>query len=91
MEDINLKELFRYFLSHFEIVIVILSIFLVFGNLYSLVLKKPMYKSSTTIVLTNGAGQSGSGITQSDIQLNKSLVNTYSEIIKSRKILSQVI
>ena len=49
-----------------------------------------MYKSQTSLVLTR-AGDSTGSITQNDISLNKNLVATYREIIKSRRILSNVI
>ena len=46
-----------------------------------------MYSSSTTVIL----GGSSETITQNDITINKNLVNTYAEIVKSRRVLEQVI
>ena len=54
------------------------------GASYTFNLKEPMYKSNTTIVLTAEKNNSGA-ITQNELTLNKSLVSTYSEIIKSKK------
>ena len=46
-----------------------------------------MYKSYTTIILSGSDSQ----ITQSELSLSKSLVDTYAEIVKSRRVLEQVI
>ena len=90
MEEINLKDLFNYFLSKIVIVVAIIVAVLWFGNVYSLVFKTPMYKSTTTLVLVNESNNN-SAITQSDITLNNNLVSTYTEIIKSRNVLEKVI
>lgn len=89
MEEINLKEIGNYFLSHIVFILVVISVVFVCGCLYSSVIKKPLYHGTTSIVLaTQNATTS---ITNTDIQINKNLVETYSEIIKSRKVLSSVI
>ena len=90
MEEINLKELFSYFKTRIKYILIIMVIVLIFGNIYSIVIRKPLYKSNTTIILVNGKNTSDN-LSSNDIQLNKNLVSTYSEIIKSRKVLSQVI
>lgn len=89
MEEINLKELWDFFLERIWIVVLSLVVFLVIGNVYSIFLKTPLYQSNTTIVLVNADSQNQT-ITSSDIQLNKNLVDTYSQIIRSRKVISQV-
>lgn len=93
MEEINLKDLFLYFISK-VFIIVITSALLVLGSvIYSEFIKKPMYNSYTTIVLTRSSENEteGNTITQNDITLNQKLVSTYREIIKSRRVLGQVI
>lgn len=92
MEEINLKDLFNYFWSKIIIIILVTLLAVLGGCMYSLYLQKPMYKSSTTIVLTRANDEvENGGITQNDILLNQKLVSTYREIIKSRRILNQVI
>ena len=54
---------------------------------YTILIQKPMYSSNTTVILSG----SSDTITQNDIAINKNLVNTYAEIVKSRKVLDQVI
>ena len=89
MEEIDLKELFNYFWSKKIIIIISLVIFVTGGFIYSTKIQKPLYKSYTTILLTKE--ESSSSITSTDITLNRNLVDTYREIIKSRNVLGKVI
>ena len=89
MEEISLKELGNYFLSHIVIILSVITVILIVGCIYSVVIKKPLYHGTTSIVLVNQ--NNGNTITNSDIQVNRNLVETYTQIIKSRKILSTVI
>lgn len=92
MEEINLKDLFDYFISKWFIIILFCLIFALFGVVYSLFLQKPMYNSYATMVLaTNNETVGNQGITASDITLNKNLISTYRGIMRSNKILGQVI
>jgi capsular polysaccharide biosynthesis protein len=87
MEEINLKELFDFFISKFYVVIISFLVILILGDIYSANFRTPMYHSTTTIVLVSEAEQ----VTSSEVSLNNSLASTYSNIITSRKVLSQVI
>ncbi len=93
MEEIDLKDFFNYIKSKIVFILILVAMFLSFILLYDLKIKTPMYKTYTTIVLTQSDSQKGTTptITQNDILLNKNLVSTYSEIIKSELILEQVI
>ena len=88
MEEINLKELFDYFIDKIKYIIIATLVCCLIGGIYTKFLTIPMYKSSTTVIL--GSNQEGTGITQSDISINNNLVSTYTEIIKSRRVLEQV-
>ena len=89
MEEINLKELFSYFLGKFWIIIILslISVCAMWG--YIEYFQKPLYKSSTTLVLTTS--ETNTTITQSDVSLNQKLVPTYREIMKSKRVLGQVV
>lgn len=89
MEEISLKELFDYFKNRITWIIIVTIIAIAIGNIVTIITRVPMYKSSTTIVLVSE--NNGEGYNNVEQQLNKSLVGTYSEIIKSRKILNEVI
>ena len=87
MEEIDLKELFIFVKSKIGLLIAITAGVCLIGCIYGLFIQKPMYQSYTTVILNN----SESAITQSDITLYKNLVDTYAEIVKSRRVLDQVI
>ena len=87
MEEINLNEFLEYFKSRFLLWLVIATGICIICVMYAMVFQKPMYSSSTTVIL----GGSSETITQSDITINKNLVNTYAEIVKSRRVLEQVL
>lgn len=88
MEEINLKEIYSYFKTKILWIALTVVVFLIIGNIYTFVLKVPMYQSNTTIVLVSEKKENYS---QSDLLLNQKLVGTYSQIIKSRKVVSKVI
>lgn len=90
METIDLKELFEYYKSKFGIVILFVALVGILGCLYGLFIQKPIYKSSTSIVLISEA-KDNSQLTYNDVSVNQNLVSTYSEIVKSKRVLSQVI
>ena len=87
MEEIDLKELLEFFKKKIMLLVVIAIGVTLGGSLYALLFQKPLYNSYTSIILSGVENQ----ITQNDLSLNKSLVSTYAQIVKSRKVLSQVI
>ena len=89
MEEIDLKELFEFFKKKIAIIGIIVASVCIVGCVYGLVMKTPLYSSSTTVILIGS--DSNSGMTSSDVTLNKNLVATYAQIVKSRRILDQVI
>lgn len=90
MEDINILEFLKYYWSRFIIVITFAIIGFIGSYLYTFHLQLPVYRSQTSLVLTKN-DTSSTTITQSDINLNKNLVSTYRQIVKSRRILDAVI
>lgn len=92
MEEINIRDFLNY-LKKYVLVIVAVSLVLIIGVfIYDKSIKKPLYTTYTTIILTkSNETQTGTTITQNDILLNQKLVETYSKIIKSKLVLEQVI
>ncbi len=90
MEEIDLKELFDFIKSKIYILILAIIVVVIGGCIYSFKIKIPTYKSSATIILASGENTNSTEI-QNDIALNQKLVSTYSEIVRSRKVLSAVI
>lgn len=90
MEEFNILEFLKYYLNKFIIVLVFIIVGFVGSYIYTFYMQVPIYRSQTSLVLTkNDTGSST--ITQNDINLNKNLISTYREIIKSRRILDKVI
>lgn len=96
MEELDLKDLFQMFWNKKIHIILIILIFIVIGIIYTIGFVTPKYTSSTTLVLaasdkktsTNTVSDS---ITTTDITINSKLVATYSELVKSKNVLRQVI
>ena len=92
MDEINVKELFRYILAKFYVVLLILAVVVAIGEIYSVYLKTPMYQSTTKLVLTaSESSANNTAITNSDVTLSNNLVKTYSEIVTSRDVMTKVI
>lgn len=95
MEEINIKELFSFYFSKIRLVLILILVAVLIGAIYSLFFQKPLYESTTKLVLTGTTSGAGSttetGITQNDLNLNSKLVATYREFIKSKTVLKEVI
>ncbi len=90
MEEINLSELFGFFIKKIWVIIVIVLAILVLGLTYSIFIRKPLYSSNVSIILVSkDSGQTAASI-QSDLMVNQKLVSTYKELVTSRRVLKQV-
>lgn len=90
MEEFNILEFLHYYRSKIVFVLLFILIGIIGSYIYTYSAQVPIYQSQTSLVLTKSENTSTT-ITQSDINLNKNLVSTYRQIIKSRRILEQVI
>lgn len=95
MEELDLKELLSLFWSKIFQIIVIVLITAGVGTIYTYGFTTPKYSSATTLVLTGSEQSAGkdnsNSITTTDVTLNSKLVSTYSELVRSSKVLRQVI
>ena len=94
MEEINIRELFGYIKKYLFIIIIVTIVLVAEVIFYDKSIKVPMYTASTTIVLTQTGDVNNATtniITQNDITINQKLVSTYTEIVKSKLVLEQVI
>ncbi|MBP3920690.1 MAG: polysaccharide biosynthesis tyrosine autokinase [Bacilli bacterium] len=89
MDEIDIKELLSFIKEKIIFVGIALVISLLITLVYIGLIKKPIYKSSTTYVLISD--QANGGITTSEVTLNEKLIATYKEIIRSSNILDKVI
>lgn len=90
MEEIDLKELFNMFWSRKFIILLIVVVFIGMGIFYTKFMVKPDYRATATLVLTKNTSNNET-ITQTEVTLNQRLVATYTEFVKSSKLLRQVI
>lgn len=77
VEEINLNELFHYYISKLFVIILFAFIGLGLGVFYSAIIQKPLYSSYTTILLKDSGN-------------NATLLKTYGELIKSKNVLNKV-
>lgn len=89
MEEIDVGQLLGYFKSKIIYIIFAMSIAFCLSSIYVNRFRVPEYTSYTTILLNKT--NENSSITSTDLQIDKSLVSTYSEIIKSKRVLRTVI
>ena len=94
MEELDLKELLEMFWEKKLQIILITAIFITIGVVYSLGFVIPKYQSTTTLLLATNSSSDSTGtssITTTDITVNSKLVSTYSDLVKSDKVIRQVI
>ena len=94
MDEMGLKEVLTIFWHRKIRILFITAIFIALGVGYTYKLVEPEYTSSTTLVLTTSQEETKKGtntITTTDITLNSKLISTYSELLKSKNVIRQVI
>ena len=86
MEELNVNEILKYFGKKAWVIGTITILTALIGLIYSIGIKKPMYKSTTSVILA-----SNQTITQSDLTLYQKLINTYTQIVTSKNVLNDTI
>ena len=87
MEEINLRDLLSYFKKHLILFIVVILFVVSAGTIYSVFILKPEYKSQATVILSSDKSKT---TIQSEINANKNLIDTYTEVVKSHRVLDRV-
>ncbi len=95
MEELDLKKLINIFWNKRLHIIAITIVAIIIGGIYSFYFVKPKYQSYTTLVLVKASESSEANdkkaITSSDVGLAKSLIGTYSQLVKSKSLLRTTI
>ncbi len=89
-ETISLKELFQTLRKRLNLIIVIALLAVIVSGVISYFFITPIYKASTQI-LVNQTKSEQSLYTQSEVQTNLQLINTYNVIMKSPAVLDVVV
>ena len=88
MEEINLRDLLIYFRKHLVLFFVMVVLCVSAGTAYTILVQKPEYKSRATIILSSDKSKT---TVQNEITANKNLIETYTEVAKSHRVLDRVI
>ena len=88
MEEINLRDLLIYFRKHLVLFFAMVVLCVSAGTAYTILVQKPEYKSRATIILSSDKSKT---TVQSEITANKNLIETYTEVVKSHRVLDRVI
>lgn len=94
MDQIDLKQLWRMLKNHLLLIVNITLIAMIIASVFSFIILDKKYESYTTLMVGKPVDYQGSAsdeLTSADINLNRQLVSTYSEIAKSRVVTSKVI
>lgn len=94
MEELDLKELFKMFWNRKLRIILIVIVFLIIGVVYSTCFVTPKYTSTTKLILVstnNNSQENNTSEMATDLTVNSKLVSTYSELVKGKNVLREVI
>ena len=93
MEEIDLKELIHMFWEKKVQIILITAIFAVVGLIYSVGFITPEYAAKTSLILATNSSSTGNAgsITTTDVTLNSKLISTYTRLVKSDRVVRNVI
>ncbi len=87
MEEINLRDLLSYFKKRLVLFVVMVLFVVSAGTVYSVFIQKPEYKAQATVILSSDKSKT---TIQSEINANKNLIDTYTEVVKSHRVLDRV-
>ncbi len=94
MEEISLQDILNLLRDNWKFITIFTLTIVIIAGIFTAFFIDPKYSSSTTLIVGKPEGYSesaSSGATYNDVLTNQKLVGTYSEIAKSKSVLSQVI
>ncbi len=98
MREFTINDLIDILLDNVKIIAVVTVLFILIAVIYTTTIITPIYESSTKIILVktkdenvNVTNYEMPELTTNDIMLNQKLISTYGEIMKSNKVISQVV
>lgn len=94
MEIVTIKDVVNFMIKKIHIVLISILLVVVLGISYTFTLKKPIYEAQIASILKMGTIQDATNsvnISTDAVAVNRELLNTYIEIIKSEKIANLVI
>ena len=90
-EVIDLREYFSIIKKKWYIMAILCVICLAISSVYSFFIAKPVYQAETTLIVKTEKVEGTNTVSSDQIKTTQQLAVTYGEIIKSRKVLEDVI
>lgn len=87
----DLREILQIILKRLWIIILVTLVCIVSSGIISYFVLDNIFEASTTLMVSKTRDEESSNLQYNDILLNQKLVKTYSEIVKSNRVLEKVI
>lgn len=91
MEEISLQEILELLKENWKMILAITVLFMALATVFTIFFINKEYSSSTTLIVGKPEGYTSSASDNAnELRINQQLVGTYSEIAKSRTVMSEV-
>lgn len=90
-EVIDLREYFSIIKKKWYIMAILCVVCVALSSVYSFFIAKPVYQAETTLIVKTEKVEGTNTVTSDQLKTTQQLAVTYGEIIKSRKVLADVI
>ena len=90
-EVIDLREYFSIIKKKWYIMAILCVICVAISSVYSFFIAKPVYQAETTLIVKTEKTEGTNSLSNDQVMVSQKLALTYGEIIKSRKVLDEVI
>ena len=90
-EVIDLREYFSIIKKKWYIMAILCVICVAISSVYSFFIAKPVYQAETTLIVKTEKTEGTNSLSNDQVMVSQKLALTYGEIIKSRKVLEDVI
>ncbi|MBN1775813.1 MAG: hypothetical protein JW817_05040 [Clostridiales bacterium] len=90
--EIGIDQILRMLRKRFPVIVVVTVLFGISAFFYTFLIQQDVYQAQSTIIVSSTSADSGTGqLTVNDYNLNVKLVNSYSVLCKTDRVLEQVI
>lgn len=90
-ETLDLRQLFHIIVKRLWIIVLVTAVSIVSSGIISFFVLDDIYEASTTLMVSKTRDDQSTNLQYNDILLNQKLVKTYSEVVKSNRVLEKVI
>ncbi|MFY9593944.1 MAG: Wzz/FepE/Etk N-terminal domain-containing protein, partial [Caldicoprobacterales bacterium] len=90
-ETMDLREILQIIYKRLWFIILVTLVCIISSGIISFFVLDSIYEASTTLMVSKTRDDQSSNLQYNDILMNQKLVKTYSEIVKSNRVLEKVI